>query len=299
MRILVTGGGGFVGRSLVAQLAGRGHDVFVVSRVAPAEPSGETWRQADLLRPGASRELITATRPEVIIHLAWCTEHGAFWESPQNLPWVSASVELLEAFVASGGRRFIGTGTCAEYDWSYGFHDERVTPLGPRTLYGVCKGAFRDVLMTYAHRVDIEAVWARLFFLYGPGESVSRLVPSIVASLRKGEVAKCTPGDQLRDFLMVDDVAEAFVALAEGTSTGCVNVASGVPVSVATVAARIGVLMGKPELIALGALPQREGEPKMIVANTERLNQEFGFRPRESLESGLRRTIDWWVSQPL
>src|SRR5262245_14759561 len=126
---LVTGARGFVGRAIVAALVAQGREVVALTSTAP-EPhiDASAWRHADLMDPTAVRGLLNEIRPEILVHAAWDTSHGAFWASDANYKWVSASLGLFEAFRESGGRRIVAVGSCAEYDWSYGFCSERVTP---------------------------------------------------------------------------------------------------------------------------------------------------------------------------
>ncbi|TVP77652.1 MAG: NAD-dependent epimerase/dehydratase family protein, partial [Puniceicoccaceae bacterium] len=112
--------------------------------------------------------------------------------------------------------------------------------------------------------------------------------------LLRGEEAPCSPGTQIRDFLHVDDVAGAFVALLDSETSGAVNIASGHPVSVRDVVQEIARQVGEPSLLKLGALPARPGEPGLLVADAARLTTEVGYMPEYTLETGIRQTIHWW-----
>ncbi len=137
-------------------------------------------------------------------------------------------------------------------------------------------------------------VWARLFMIFGPHEDPRRLVPTICRSLLAGQEAALTSGCQIRDFLDTRDVGEALAALVEGRVEGSVNVASGDARSVASLALELGALAGRPELIRLGALPERAGEPPFLVADVRRLRDEAGFRPRVAFSARLAQCLDWW-----
>ena len=170
--------------------------------------------------------------PEVLLHLAWYVEPGRFWTAPENVRWVEASLALLRAFAGAGGRRAVVAGTSAEYDWhAVGARcNEQRTPLRPATLYGAAKHALHTVAAPYAEQAGFELAWGRIFFVYGPGEPEGRLVPSVGRALLAGRRVPTTRGDQVRDFMHVEDVAAAFAALADADATGAVNVASGDPV---------------------------------------------------------------------
>jgi nucleoside-diphosphate-sugar epimerase len=295
-RALVTGATGFVGRHALRALAELGFEVHAASRgEPPAELAGlAVWHRADLLEPSSAEAVIGATRPSHLLHLAWYAEHGEYWGSLENVRWVEASLRLLRRFADADGRRAVVAGTCAEYDWSRSPLSEVDTPLRPATLYGAAKHGLHVVAAALAAGAGFELAWGRIFFLYGPHEDPRRLVASVARALVRGERAPASHGRQLRDFLHAEDVAGAFAALLASEVTGAVNVASGQGVAIRDVVALLGELSGRPELVELGALPARPGDPAELVADVGRLREEVGWRSGRSLEEGLGETLEWW-----
>jgi nucleoside-diphosphate-sugar epimerase len=297
-RVLVTGATGFIGRHALAPLLERGLEVHAVtSRDAPPPqaPADVSWHRADLLEPGTHDALLEAAAPTHLLHLAWYAEHGRFWTSTENLRWSAATISLVQAFAERGGRRAVLAGSCAEYRWGEpGPCVESVTPLEPATLYGTAKNATRAVLQAAAGELGIELAWGRVFFLYGPGEAPGRLVASVIRALLAGERAPTSDGRQVRDFLHVADVAGAFAALLDSPVTGPVNIGSGDARPLLDVITAIGAATGRPDLLDVGALAPRAGDPEELVADIARLRDEVGFVPAIGLDEGIERTVDWW-----
>jgi nucleoside-diphosphate-sugar epimerase len=293
--VLVTGASGFIGRQALAPLTARGYEVVALSRRSGPEMPGVRWYRADLLAASEPRRVVDEVRPTHVLHLAWYAEPGQFWSSPENVRWVAATAELLLAFEAAGGGRFVGAGTCAEYDWSSNTAcAETTTPIRPSTPYGRAKDAARLIAEGVAARGAVSAAWGRIFHLYGPHEHPSRFVASVTRALVAGEPARCTAGTQVRDFLHVADAGDAFAALVDCNAAGPVNIASGQPVTIASIARLIAELTGRPDLLQLGALSIPPGDPAHVVADVARLRDEVGWSPKRTLQDGLADTVRWW-----
>jgi nucleoside-diphosphate-sugar epimerase len=296
-RALVTGATGFVGRQAVAALAKRGFEVHAVAHSGQGTDAQAVWHRADLLEVGVGEALLRVVQPTHLVHFAWFAEPGEFWSSGENERWLEASKRLVRAFADAGGLRMIVAGTCAEYEWSSSVCVEGETPLRPATLYGRCKDVLRQQAEEVAHGSGIEVAWGRIFFLYGPHEHPRRLVPSVTRSLLRGEVAACTEGEQVRDFMHVGDAGDAFAALVDSTARGAVNIASGSGTRVRDLVELIGRIVGRADLLRFGAIPNPANEPAVLMADVTRLREDVGWSPQLSLEQGVLETVEWWQRQ--
>lgn len=292
-RVLVTGAAGFVGPHVLRPLIDAGHEVHALSRREPPEGFDEvTWHHVDLLEQ--PQALVAELAPERLLHLAWCTDDPEMWTTIANVRWVEATLALVRAFAEAGGRRAVLVGTCAEYEWGLpGRFDERRSPLRPATLYGAAKHATRLVVESAAPELGIEVAWGRIFFLYGPGEPQRRLVSSVAGALVRDEPALTGPGDLRRDYLHVADAGAALVALFDSDVRGAVNIGSGEALPVRTLAEGVARAVGREELLDVGALAPRAGDPEELVADVTRLRDEVGFEPRIELDDGLAATVAW------
>jgi len=298
-KVLVTGATGFIGRHCLKVLsAGNQYELHAICHGSIIKGlHNVTWHKVDLLHPGAAFSLLSEIRPTHLLHLAWYAVPGKFWSSMENFKWVSASLSLLRAFAECGGERCVLAGSCAEYDWRYGYCSEMITPCKPATVYGTCKHSLQVMTDVFCKNSGLSNAWGRIFFLYGPDEPEQKLISSVITSLLKRQPASCSHGNQIRDFLYVQDVASAFVALLGSDVQGPVNISSGSPVALKEIIMAIAEMLEGRDLVRLGVIPVGESEPDLLVGNNRRLVEESGWSPQYNVMTGLESTIKWWKEQ--
>ena len=296
-KVLLTGARGFIGGHCISSLRERNYDVHAITSRDVPDNDEISWHRVDVLDYRSVTETLRAIKPTHLLHFAWYTEHGKFWNAEENLTWTNVSLHLIKEFIKNGGQRFVGAGTCAEYDWNYGFCSEHVTPLNPSSLYGRCKNAVRSIIQEYASLCNVSFSWGRIFFLFGPDENKNRLVSHIITSLLQNRTADCSNGKQIRDFMYVTDVAEAFVALLDSEVKGAVNIASGRPASLRTIIETISTKLNGADKVRYGAIPEKAGDPPLLAADVRRLENEVKWTPSYSIDKGIEETINWWKNK--
>lgn len=299
MRVLITGATGFIGSHVVRFLTHRGDDVYALvrpgskrDRLVDVLPELKVI-EGDLCNIDAFANDVARADPDVCCHFAWFAEPGLYLSSLENLSMVTSSLQLAMRLPSWGCQRLVVVGTCLEYQLT-GLPLSETTPLQPHSLYAASKAALSLMLQELGSLTGVAVTWLRLFYQYGPYEDVRRLVPGVTRSLLHGQPAQISPGEQLRDYLHVQDVAAAIVAVIDAGLTGSVNVGSGNPVTIRLIAETIGQILNCPELVHVGAFPYAPNEPMSVCANVDRLLRSTSWRPTYDLEAGLRQTVDWW-----
>lgn len=300
MKVLVTGADGFIGSTVVRKLLDAGHQVGALVRGTPLKRLSPLGSRIDVLRGDLSAanndalRIIADWQPEGCIHLAWYAEPGKYLESRQNLASLAGSLKLLDALIDCGCKQFVGAGTCAEYANSdQPFVED--SPTAPTTLYAACKLGLCLAGEQLSHQGLINCAWGRVFYLYGVGEDPRRMVPALVRALLQDRTFDATAGEQVRDYLHVDDVAQAFVTMLLQRASGTYNIASALPLPIAELMRTIGGILGKEELIRLGTVPYRKWEPPFISGANDRL-RSLGWAPSVSLSDGIAGVAAYWRS---
>lgn len=268
--ILLTGATGFVGRQVLRSLADRDISVRVVVREGKqdqlaSQPTIEcVVATHDLFSEKADWWAGVCQGIDTVIHVAWYAESGKYLQSAKNIDCLQGTLQLAKGAVEAGVRRFVGVGTCFEYDLTGGRLSVD-TPLRPLTPYAGAKAAAYMALSQWLPQQEVEFAWCRLFYLYGEGEDERRLVPYLRGRLAAGEPAELTSGNQIRDFLDVREAGRMITEIVLGNSQGPVNICSGIPITVRLLAEMIADEYGRRDLLKFGARPDNLVDPPCVV----------------------------------
>jgi nucleoside-diphosphate-sugar epimerase len=262
-----------------------GHDVLCLSR-DPKRVSRQPLvraTMADLTVGGNWSDVVKAFGPEWCFHLAW-----------EGLPNYSlqccrvnldASLRLLDAVSAAGVSKIVVSGSCWEYGRLSGAVLEDTAP-GELGVFAATKNALRGVLDSTARHAGFTYRWARLFFVYGPGQRPTSLIPHLQTAYARGRPPEIRQPAAVQDFVHVDDVASALIALAHcDAPSGIFNVGSGEPTSVGHVANCAADYYGAVR--PFPTPPRGEG----IWADMTKTVASTGWRPRIGIDEGVVRTL--------
>lgn len=266
---LLTGATGFVGRHVVRALAEQGIQLRLLLRAkyAPTNPwpnDTEIVHSDDLFSETAAWWTKAAEGVDTVLHLAWYAEPGLYLQSTKNLDCLSGTLAMAKGCAQAQVRRFVGVGTCFEYDVSAGYLSTD-TPLKPLSPYAASKAAAYLSLSEFFKQTGISFSWCRLFYLYGEGEDPRKLIAYVKAQLEKGLPVELTSGQQVRDYMDVREAAAQLVATALSSTVGPTNVCSGQAVTVKELVERLARDHGRPDLLRFGVRPDNFTDPPTVV----------------------------------
>ena len=299
MRSLITGANGFLGSHLVRHLLERGHTVTVLLRPG-ADLSRISSLLADVLVVEGSmedqttlEETLVSNPVDVAFHLAWAGVAGIHRNHVEiSIANLVGSLRLAQRLQASGCRHLVVTGSQAEYGPKTKPLTEEM-PTMPQTAYGASKLALSVLLRQMCHSTSMDLSWVRILSLYGPGDDVAHMVPSLIAALLRGERPSLTAGEQIWDYLYVEDAAEALCLLAERRLIGTFNLGSGIPLRLREFVMAVRNAIDPHLPLGFGEVDYRPDQVMHLVADIGRISQASGWHPRTELRQGIEQTIAW------
>ena len=236
MKVMVTGATGFVGQHVVNELLVRGHSVVAIARDIKRASEMPWFDRVEFIQCDIHEDfkvLFQAeSMPSALIHLAWpgLPNYRDFFHISKNLP---ADLRFLEGAIKAGLPQLMVAGTCLEYGMQYGPLNEEMATY-PSTTYGMAKDSLRKALQMLQRERPFTLQWMRLFYMHGKGQAKNSLLAQLDRAIEEGlSVFNMSAGDQLRDYMPVQQVAEHFVLVLDNPKCqGVINCCSGVPISI-------------------------------------------------------------------
>ena len=303
--IFITGATGFIGSHLLKRLIKEGCNVHISIR-----KNSSLWRmeesknkfvshKIDLTDFEAVRSLFKQIKPDVIFHLAAYGVDYRQQDIHQAIDVnISVSVNLFEAFFSNNGHRFIHTGTCLEYG-----HKKRPISecdlAAPNGIYGATKLSSVHILSSMTHRMESgKLAILRPFGVFGEHEGLHKFVPQVIDKLKSGHTVQMTLGEQIRDYIYIDDLIDAYILASVvplKNKVEIINIGSGKEITMKDFASMIAKQLGaNNELLQFGALPYRPYEMMYLVANIYKAKSLLRWEPKVPIEKGLEHTINWY-----
>ena len=301
-RVMVTGGAGFLGRQVVDEVRDAGATDVAIPRS----------REYDLRTPGGIDRALAAATPDIVIHLAAVVGGiGANLAKPGTFFYENAvmGIELMERSRRAGVHKFVAVGTVCAYpkDTPTPFREESLWegyPEETNAPYGLAKKMLLVQAQAYRDQFGFDAICLLPANLYGPGDNfdpeTSHVIPALIRRFVEasgedaGEVTLWGTGSPTREFLYVEDAARGIRLAADGyDGRDPVNLGTGRETSIGELAGMIGELAGYRGRIAWDH-SRPDGQHRRRL-DTSRAQELFGFEAQVPLESGLRRTLDWYT----
>ncbi len=301
MRILITGGAGFLGAALANRLVAEGRTVLVLDDLTGGDP-----RQLDpqvLFNRGDVRDVpklwTLLQGVDCVYHLAARVRvpESVHYPSDYNLVNVGGTVALMEAVRDTGVSRVVFASSAALYGEQARQPIREEQPARPDSPYGVSKLAAEHYVSTLGGLYGIETVSLRIFNAYGPGQELPPSYPPVIPQLLKqaqtgGSVVIFGNGDQTRDFVYIDDVVDALIAAATatGVNRSVINIGSGAEISINDLAAKVlRITTSRANLLHNLGSP---GGVSRLVADVSLALELLDWQPKTSLDQGLKLTVE-------
>ncbi len=302
MRVLVTGGAGFIGSRLANQLHRSGHYVRVLDDLSSGDPAqlnpGINFNRGDVRDVPKLWSLLQ--RVDVVYHLAArvSVQASVLYPREYNEVNVGGTVSLLEACRDVGGvRRVVFAGSATVYGDQDVQPVDETMPTRPSVPYAVSKVAAEQYLFTLGRLAKFETVAMRIFNVYGPGQPAppahAPVIPQFALQiLRRGSVVVNGDGSQTRDFVFIDDVVDALIAAGEapGVDGQIINVGSGEETSIRALVEAISRITQQEANVLYNM--EAQGGIARLVADVSKASRLLGYRPRVQLEAGLRKLLE-------
>jgi nucleoside-diphosphate-sugar epimerase len=262
MQVIVSGATGFVGQHLVPLLLSKNYEVIAIARDEGKAKEFDWYPRVKFVATDIheNTKAIEFKRGASLIHLAWpgLPNYKSLFHFEENLP---KSYQFIESLARGGVNHILVTGTCFEYGMQNGPLDQN-TPPKPSNPYALAKDTLRQYLDYLKQEKPFKLKWARLFYMYGKGQNPKSIIAQLDSAIDAGdEIFNMSGGEQLRDYLPIQIIAEKLLAIFENDSEGTFNVCSGKPISIRKLVEERIKERGASIKMNLGHYPYPDYEP--------------------------------------
>lgn len=303
MKILVTGGAGFIGSRVTKLLLDQGHQVTVIDNLSNSSKyvldQRAKFHQIDVLDQDSLEEVLPDH--EVVIHMASFIEVGESIKKPVDFAEnnILGTVKLLAAMRATGTKKIIFSSSACVYGTPKKLPITENDPLGKQeNPYGLTKVSMEQFCILYHTLYNFDVIILRYFNPYGVGElhnPETHAIPNFVkAALTKNPIPLYWKGEQIRDFIYIDDLAEAHILPLNKTGLHIYNVGTETGVKVMDVVKKIFEILDYK--VPIKDKGERKGDIPQLVASAKKIKDELGWEAKVDLQAGLKRTIDFYRS---
>jgi nucleoside-diphosphate-sugar epimerase len=289
-RILLFGSTGFLGRSIMDAICKDGNEIFTLNRSTCEGKSLNSFR-ADVLDPSSYELLVKQINPQILITTAWATTDG-FWHSESNYDYMRATIKLADFALSGNVEHFIGLGSSAELDNTFGFNGSQHAAMEPTTDYGKSKAEAGLRISDIATANSKCLSWLRIYQAYGRYERESRLIPHALECLSRGKKIELQNASKVLDWIHSEDVGDAVNFLLQNDiSDHFLDVGTSKGTSVLEVVEMIATLLGSDTNLIEVLSQEHTQQVEPLVCSQESALFRAGWKPRFSLDEGLRRLV--------
>lgn len=304
MKILVTGGAGFIGYNLVEKLLTEGHRVIIVDKLYKQDTNKFYQNKncscfiGDICHKRAIRDIMEYVKPDVVVHLAAVAGVRNSFEQP--LKYIKNNIEgtlnILECMKELGIKKLIFASSSSVYgDYeSAKVFSEDMTSIKPISPYAVTKLCGEQLIYTYSKAYNISAICLRFFTVYGPRQREDLAIRKFATAIRDSKpIDMYGDGTSVRDYTYVDDIVDGILSAIEYNKSTfeIINLGGGNPISLKEMINYIEEGIGKEALV--NRLPMQKGDVKRTSANISKAKKLLNYEPKVTFKEGIKRFIKW------
>ena len=296
--ILIHGASSFLGKEFIKLLISRQIDVNVIARSTSQIPFCENCPLVKVFRYNNSISEVDyrsiPIKNPVFFEFSWQGVFGSDRNNPEqfsvNIPLIISSITFAKKLNA---KHWVGIGSQAEYgDLNKEISEKDI--CNPTSNYGKSKLLCSKISEELCQAYNIEHSWLRLFSVFGPGDNHDWLIPYLIKEMLKNNEINVTKGEQMWDYLFIDDILEVLLKLTDAKGIGIVNLGSGQPIAIRQIIEKIKDLTFSDSVIHYGAIEYRPDQVMYMSANITKLTQHLNWQPKTKIDDGLIKTIDFF-----